>query len=109
MNKAASIVASLALGLFATGCARVYPFGMVYNGTVTPHPIDRADVTGPAKTGDKMGEACATGILGILAFGDASIDAAKKSGGISEVHSVEFGGTNIIGVYTQGCTVVHGK
>jgi hypothetical protein len=28
---------------------------------------------------------------------------------VTEVHSVEFHGTNILGIYSQGCTEVHGK
>jgi hypothetical protein len=97
------------MAVVAMGCGVGYPVGSIYTGTVVPHSVDRAELTGPAKTGDKAGEACATGILSLAAFGDASIDAAKKAGGISEVHSVEFHGTNIVGIYTQGCTVVHGK
>jgi hypothetical protein len=108
-------VALLAVaGAFAgslSGCALIggYPTGSLYSSTVTPSGINRNEVSGAAKTGDKAGESCATGILGIIATGDASLDAAKKAGAISEVHSVEFSGFNVLGLYTQGCTVVHGK
>lgn len=92
------------------GCGGIgYPIGSLYTGTQVPHGINRNETSGPGKTGDKHGEACATGILFAAAFGDASLDAAKKAGGITEIHSVEFHGTNILGVYTQGCTEVHGK
>lgn len=91
------------------GCGYGYPVGSIYTGTQIPSGINRNETSGPGKTGDKAGEACATGILGLAAFGDASLDAAKKAGGISEVHSVEFHGTNILGIYSQGCTEVHGK
>jgi hypothetical protein len=96
----------------ATGCAAFgggYPSGSIYQGTTTPHGVDRLEMAGQAKTGDKSGEACATGILNLAAFGDASVDAAKKAGGISDVHSVELRVMNILGIYTQGCTEVHGK
>ncbi|MEO8874007.1 MAG: TRL-like family protein, partial [Polyangiaceae bacterium] len=83
--------------------------GSIYSGTTVPHGVDRLEMAGQAKTGDKAGEACATGILGLAAFGDASIDAAKKAGQISDVHSVELRTMNILGIYTQGCTEVHGK
>ena len=101
-----------ALATILVGCAAFtggYPSGSIYTGTQTPHPMDRSETSGPGKTGDKSGEACATGILYLAAFGDASLDAAKKAGGISEVHSVELHTTNILGIYTQGCTVAHGK
>jgi hypothetical protein len=87
----------------------LYPGGSLYTGVQFPHGMNHNEVSGPGKTGDKGGEACATGILGVAAFGDASLNAAKKAAGITEVHSVEFHGTNILGLYAQGCTEVHGK
>ena len=91
------------------GCGGGYPTGSLYTGTQTPHGMDRTETSGAGKSGDKHGEACATGILNLVAFGDASLDAAKKAGGITEVHSTEFHGTNILGIYMQGCTEAHGK
>jgi hypothetical protein len=96
-----------------TGCGVGYPVGSVYNGTTTPHGMSKnetaATFQGQMKPGPKNGEACATGILGLAAWGDASLGAAKKAGAITDVHSVEFRGYNILGVYTQGCTVVNGN
>jgi hypothetical protein len=105
-------VAAAATATLLSGCASLasgYPVGLLYTGTQIPHAMDRNEISGPGKTGDKRGEACATGILFLAAFGDASVDAAKKIGGITEVHSVEFHNTSILGVYQQGCTEVHGK
>jgi len=100
------------LGLVAAasaGCGAFgYPTGSVYTGTKVPHGMDLLEGSGAGKVDTKTGEACATGILGIAAFGDASLDAAKKAGGITDVHSVEFRGLSILGIYTQGCTVAHG-
>jgi hypothetical protein len=99
-------VFALLAGCVGTG----YPIGIIYNGTNMPHQMDRMEATGPARTGDKMGQACSTGILGMVAWGDASLDAAKKSAAITEVHSVEFKPTAVLmGIYYQACTVVHGK
>ena len=95
-------VASIGCGAFG------YPIGSIYTGTKVPHGMSLLEGSGPGKGDTKQGEACATGILGIAAFGDASLDAAKKAGGITDVHSVEFRGLNILGIYTQGCTVAHG-
>ena len=98
------------MAIILIGCGGYgYPIGSLYTGTQVPHGINRNETSGPGKTGDKVGEACATGILGAAAFGDASLDAAKKAGGISEVNSVEFHGTSNLGIYTQGFTEVHGK
>lgn len=99
------------LFLLSTGCMGTgYPVGVIYNATNMPHQMDRMESTGPSRTGDKVGQACATGVLGLVAWGDASLDAAKKAAGIAEVHSVEFKPTAVfLGAYYQACTVVHGK
>src|SRR5690348_18304921 len=54
----------------AAGCAAFgggYPSGSIYSGTTVPHGVDRLEMAGQAKTGDKSGEACATGILNLAA------------------------------------------
>jgi len=100
------------LGTFS-GCMPVnsqgYPVGVLYTSTQAPSVLDRAEITGDNKSAPKTGRACATGILGLAAFGDASLDAAKKAGGITSVHSIEYEGTAVLGVlYVSSCTVVHG-
>jgi TRL-like protein family len=111
MNSFAKVVVSAVVLAVGVGCGILpYPTGSVYNGTTVPHGVDRDNLDGPGKAGGKDGEACATGILGLAAWGDASVDAAKKAGGISEVSSVELRNFSILGaVYSVGCTVVHGK
>jgi hypothetical protein len=101
-----------ALLMTCTGCAGLiggYPHGSIYTGTQVPHSMMRAEASGPNKGGDRGAEACATGILGVVAYGDASLQAAKKAANITEIHSVEFHETNILGLYSQGCTEVHGR
>ena len=96
----------------STGCGAVmggYPSGFIYDASSKPHPMDQEQLQGPGKSDDKTGEACSTGFVGVVAMGDASVYAAKKAGGITDVHSVDFRTFNILGVYTQGCTIVHGK
>lgn len=71
-------------------------------------------VQGPITTGTgtdttKVGRACATNILGLIATGDASIDAAKKAGGITTVASVDHDSTDVLLVYAEYCTVVKGS
>jgi len=107
--KKVAFGASVALVVVGCGFGGGYPSGSLYTGTTVPHGMDRTETSGAGKSGDKAGESCATGILNLAAFGDASLNAAKKAGGITEVHSVEFRSMNILGIYTQGCTEVHGK
>lgn len=109
-------IAALALGSLVamTGCMSMtggYPFGGLYTGVGTPdQALDRVEVGGAGKTDDKTGEACASGILALIAWGDASLDAAKKAGGITEVHAVDHHTMSILGfVYASGCTIVRGK
>lgn len=112
MKTLIKFAAGGAMAAMLLGCGFLgggYPSGSLYTGVQQPHGMDRNETSGAGKTGDKHGEACATGILYAVAFGDASLDAAKKAGGVTEVHSVEFHGTNILGIYMQGCTEVHGK
>jgi outer membrane protein OmpA-like peptidoglycan-associated protein len=107
-NIIIALVATMGLG--SAGCTAFgYPTGSVYTGTQVPHGMMRLEGAGSPKPGDKTGQSCATGILGIAAFGDATLASAKKAGGITDVHSVEFGGMSILGIYTQGCTIVYGS
>jgi hypothetical protein len=111
--KSSACISMAMLALASTGCGAFlgggYPVGFIYDASSKPHPMDQAPQTGPGKSDDKMGEACSTGFVGAVAIGDASIAAAKKAGGITDVHSVDLRTFSILGVYTQGCTVVHGK
>jgi len=89
---------------------QAYPAGIIYNGTTAPSMLDRVETSGAGKAGTKVGKACSTGILGVAAFGDASLDAAKRAGQITDVHSMEYEATAVLGfIYSQVCTVVHGN
>lgn len=98
----------------STGCMPLiqqgYPVGAIYNGTTAPSALARVETTGENKGGTKSGSACSSGVLGLVAWGDASIDAAKKAGGITSVHSVEYEATAVLGlIYVSACTIVYGS
>lgn len=57
----------------------------------------------------KVGSAEATSILGIVATGDASIDAAAKSGGITKIHHVDEQSTSILGFLAKYKVYVYGE
>jgi len=63
---------------------------------------------GSASPASKEGKACAESILGLLARGDASVRAAKESGGITEVTSVDHSARNFLNVVGEWCTIVKG-
>lgn len=99
--------AALAGALFAfTGC------GVGAIGSGGPNGIVFTDTTVPLSgngTGTKEGTAVCTGILAVAAFGDCSVEAAAKNGGISQIQSVDAKIFNILGLYTTYTTIVKGR
>jgi hypothetical protein len=57
----------------------------------------------------KVGEASAKSILGIIATGDASIDAAAKNGGITKIHHVDVKASSVLGIFATYTVVVYGE
>lgn len=57
----------------------------------------------------KVGTAQATSILGLVATGDASVETAAKSAGITKIHHVDQHVTNILGVYATYTISVYGE
>jgi len=60
-------------------------------------------------SGNLVGEACASSILGLVATGDASIEAARRNGRITQISAVDEHSTSILGIYATYCTTVRGK
>lgn len=69
----------------------------------------KGPISATSVAGTREGTACAKSILGLVGSGDASIDAAKKAGGIQEVSSVDYHSTSTLGIVAEFCTIVHGK
>ena len=61
------------------------------------------------QAGNRVGEACASQILGLVATGDASIEAARRNGGITMISSIDEVTNNYLGVYGKSCTIVRGR
>lgn len=59
--------------------------------------------------GARTGKACQQNILGAVVTGDASVEAAKKEGGIRTVSSIDNEFNSILGVYGKYCTIVTGN
>lgn len=58
---------------------------------------------------NKMGEGCATSILGIVTTGDASVSSAAAKAGITRVAAVDNKFNNILGLFAKYCIVVVGE
>lgn len=104
MNRlfaAMGIVAVLGL----SGCQPVASplMGFIYNDT------KYGDTVTSSTSATKEGKACASTILGMVATGDASIQAAKAAGGVTEVSYVDHSAKSVLGIIGEWCTIVRGK
>lgn len=105
---------SLALSTLS-GCAAALPghmppAGGIYAGHKGINPQTQVEISEEPRPGPKTGQACAMGVLGVASWGDMSLDAAKKAGGISRVDTLDFQVMDILGVvYQKHCTVITGE
>jgi len=98
------LVAIVLTMLFALyGCAGLIPAGSIYSGVKMP-----LGATANSGAAAKTGEATCISILSLISFGDCSIDAAKKNGGITKVTHVDWDVQNILGIYGKYTVVVSG-
>ena len=94
-----------------TGCAGfmrapvVPPLAFVYTNTSAPLDVDMDKTT----LGSKKGTATVSNVLGLVAFGNASVRAAAQDGGISQINHVDYDFLNVLGVFSRFTTVVYGE
>ena len=102
-----SFIAILFVALFLSSCAMVITpttaTGFIYSDVKTA-----GDVTSNSGS-SKVGTGTVQSILGWIALGDASIETAAKSAGISKIHHVDYYTTNILGIYATGTIYVYGE
>jgi hypothetical protein len=107
MKKLIALAALLGLAASSGGCAIAsggngFASGYIYSG------YKMGGNLGPG-AGAKIGESCASSILGMVAVGDASVSAAKAAGGITQVSHIDHDNFSVLGVYATTCTVVVGQ
>jgi hypothetical protein len=85
------------------GCATSVPVGGLFTDLQLP-----VAVTSNAQ-GTKIGIAKCKSVLGLVATGDCSLEAAKKQGGITEVTHVDWKANNILGIIGEYELIVHGR
>lgn len=76
--------------------------GLIYSDTTSGVAVSSN------QAGNRVGEACSTGVLGLVAMGDASVEAARRNGGITLITSVDQKIENLL-VYQRYCTIVRGR
>ncbi len=102
-------IAALLLCLVAmSGCVMwapvIPPLGAVF--TATSGPID-TDVD-QTTIGNRSGSASSVCVLGMFAFGDASISAAAEDGNLSTVNHVDYSYLNVLYLFQSFTTIVYG-
>lgn len=101
------ILSGVLASVFISGCA------------MAPAPVSGwayTNVRGPIAatskedwSDKKVGSATAKSILGLIATGDASIQAAAKNGGITKIHHVDHETRSVLGVIAEFTTIVYGE
>lgn len=102
------LVILCAAALILTGCGYFAPVIPPQGGVVTvvKAPLD----TDVEKTdlGTKTGSASSFSILNLVAFGDCSITAAARNGGLNKVNQADYKYINILFVFQKFETIVYG-
>jgi len=103
LAKGMAVAMAAAALAVLTGCATVVPCGAIYTGVSMPISNSTGSVSYT-----KVGHSTAKSVLGLVAWGDASIKAAATDGKIVKVQSVDYTADNLFGVYGKYTTVVYG-
>jgi hypothetical protein len=105
MKKLMLVALFLAGGVFISSCATVKtPLGgLIYTDVKAPEAV----TSNAGKS--KVGTAMATSIMGLVAQGDASIETAAKSAGITRIQHVDYHSTSILGIYSTFTVTVYGE
>ena len=100
------IVLSISSLLMLSGCGAVGNtpvLGTLYTNVKAP-----ITATNNPK-GSKTGEAKCMSILGLVAVGDCSVEAAAKEGKINKVSTVDYKNISVLGLYTEVKVIVTGE
>ena len=105
------LVVGMALGLTMfglSGCCPITPMpGMLVTAASYPH-VGQACTDGTL--GQKTGESSVVTVLGIVCVGDASVERAARSSGITKIKTIDHRYLNILGfLFSQYTTVVTGE
>ena len=113
MKKALTSLGVLAVAASLSGCgvggyyqpSGLFPSAGIYMETTSGGILHDNGVT-PTKTG----KACGTSILGIVATGDTTVEAAMNNGGIKKaVYTQQYIKLYVGGIYTEVCTIAKGN
>ncbi len=107
MKKIRNVLFMAVVAMFLSSClafsTRAPLTGLLYTSTKSPGSITNNSGAG------KVGTAEAMSILGLVATGDASIDAAAKAAGITKIHHIDEECTSILGIVAKYKIYVYGE
>lgn len=103
-----TILGAVAASFIFAGCASS-PIASALNFTTHSTGGDAGVAMDKTAKAKKIGTSSCTGILGIVAFGDCSVEAAAKDGKIKRIKSVSHDTTNILYIYSNYSTTVKGE
>ncbi len=92
---------------YLTGCVAYSTSpvtGVLYTDVKAPVTATASDTAAM-----KSGSATVTSVLGLVATGDASIEAAAKNGGITKIHHVDYSSKSVLGIYAVYTVTVYGE
>jgi hypothetical protein len=106
MKRTLKIAAVSSIMLLTTACAMGR--SPVNNGAIFTD-VKGSESVGVSASGSKRGESCATNVLGLVAYGDASARTAASNAGISKIQTVDYKTNTVLGVWARSCTQVAGE
>src|SRR5687767_13224960 len=100
---------SVAAFLVAIGCGALGPSGAIFASVKNPGQFTTGETTNPGGSAIS-GESCSMSILGLIALGDWSVDAALKAAGAEgktlKNVAVDHPMMQVLGLYGKFCTTV---
>jgi hypothetical protein len=113
MKRALTLAGLMVFAAVASGCSGVggytQPGGLTPVAGVFMETTSGGIIHDNGTTPTKTGKACGTSILGIVATGDTTVEAAMNNGGIHKAVFTEQYIKSILSVYTEVCTIVKGN
>ncbi|MBO6101737.1 MAG: TRL-like family protein [Opitutales bacterium] len=104
MKKQMILLGAIAGAALLSGCATTIPQGTFYTDVKVP-----VAATSSTAANLKTGVSSCKSYCGVVTIGDASIEAAKKNGGIKKVVSVDWKAKSILGLVGQYECIVKGE
>lgn len=108
LKRSGVLFALIAAAMMFSGCAAGFGLDSPVTGLLFADVTAPVAVTGTAEA-SKVGTAKATSFLGLFAKGDASIETACKSAGITEIHHVDKKVKHVLGIFATYEVIVYGN